>query len=255
MNRRINLHRCFVRIVRCNLLVHVEEVAILRFHHLLTQCDNLFSRWFRQPANACFCFAVTIDRTGEIQEDGFPRLIHTKARVAALLGGTRSDVPWDQISECRIPTFQIVIPISLCNVQCSYRSIPNRFRIFLLRRNPNATIVAQRLRHQCQFRLMLTRNRNACWMNLCEARVGHMSAFFMRLPSCRHIRSHCIRAQEEHIAITAGSQYNRVRCVTFQFSRNQIPSDDSTTFAIDHNHIHHFVAGQHVDLAFGNLTA
>ena len=64
-----------------------------------------------------FGLAVTLDRTRVIQKHSLTGFIHPKARVAALLGGPGRNIARHQVSECRVPTLEVIIPVSLRQFQ------------------------------------------------------------------------------------------------------------------------------------------
>ena len=92
-------------------------------------------------------------------------------------------------------------------------------------------------------------------MDLREARVGHEGSLFVGLPSRTDIGTHGIGAQKEHIAIATRCQNNGVGTVALHLSGHQVSCNDATGFAFHQDHIHHFMAVVHLDLALGNLTA
>ena len=98
---------------------------------------------------------------------------NTASFVANFLGGARRDVARREIAIARI--FSLEIIIALC-----FGNFVRRFiAIFLARRHPDPSIVAQRFRHEGQFGLMFAADRNAGGMNLGETRIREKPAFFI----------------------------------------------------------------------------
>ena len=98
-------------------------------------------------------------------------------------------------------------------------------------------------------------DRNARRVDLRVRGVGHVGALLVGLPSSGHIGAHGIGAQEEHVAIAPAAQDHRVGTVTLDFTGRQVAGDNAAGLAVDHDHIHEFMAVVHGDLALGNLAA
>ena len=91
----VDAHRRLVRILVGDLLVHLEEVAVL----LLDDLD-----------------AEAGDGVPEIEIDGQPGLADATALVADLLDVARGDVARDEIAEARILPFEEVVALVLGNL-------------------------------------------------------------------------------------------------------------------------------------------
>ena len=76
-----------VGIDACNLLVHLEKVAV-------TGCDDVLS----EP----------LDSRGEIEEHCESGLVHTVSGIASLLGGAGCHVTGNEVTESGIPALEIV---------------------------------------------------------------------------------------------------------------------------------------------------
>jgi len=143
VDRGIDPHRHFVRILVGDLLVHVEQVAVLLLDHLGTEaCDRVF----------------------EIEIDGEPAVADAAAVVGHLLRVARRDVARDEVAERRVLPLEIIVALLLGNLL-------GRARVALLLRHPDASVVAQALAHERELRLMLAAHRDARRVNLREARV------------------------------------------------------------------------------------
>ena len=77
----------------------------------------------------------------------------------------------------------------------------------------------------------------------------------MGFPRRGNVGSHGVSTQEEHIAIASRSQDDRMRSVAFHLTCHQVAGNDSSAFAVDDHHIHHFMAVVQLHFAFGNLAA
>src|SRR5579871_3762445 len=143
MRRGINPHRALVSVIAGDLFVDVEQVAVLLAHIL-----------FPEPPN----------RIAEIEINAAPSRSYASAFIANFLRCSGSNISRSQIAKARITAFEIVITLALGNLV--WRTI-----IALRLWHPDAAVIAQRLRHQRQLRLMLAALGNARGVNLCEARI------------------------------------------------------------------------------------
>ena len=144
MGGGVDAHGHAVRVLGRDPLVHVEEVAVLLADH-----------GGAQP----------LDGVGEVQVHAVARLAHAAALVADLLGVARGHVARDEVAEARVLALQVVVALVL-------RYLARRALVALLLRDPDPPVVAQRLAHQRQLRLVLARHRDAGGMDLREARVA-----------------------------------------------------------------------------------
>ena len=234
VNGRENHHRGFVRIVIDNFFVHLEQVAILLFYHI---------------------FAQAFDGVFEVQINRQTRSINAETGIATLFGCTRSHVARHQVAERRIATLQIEIAVFVGNVGRFFLAGTYSLSIFFLFRHPNAAIVAQRFRHQRQFRLEFAVYRNTCRVNLCKTRICEIGTFAIHLHGSRTVRSHSVGRKEERVAIAARANNDCMSEETFDFARHQIACNDAACPTVDNNHIQHFVACVHFHRTFFNLTA
>ena len=122
MDCRIDHHRLFGRITVGDLLVHMEEVAVLPH-------DDIE--------------AVAFDRIGKVQIDAELGVADALPSSQASLALRRGHVAGYQVAETRVLALQVVIAILYRNV-CSLSGIANIFRY------PDATVIAQTLAHQGQ---------------------------------------------------------------------------------------------------------
>ena len=123
MDSRINHHRVFVWADISDFFIHIEEVAV-------TLCNDIFTQ--------------TVDSFGEVKEYGKTGVVYAEALVAAFFGSAAGNVTRNEVTECRITAFQVVVAVFLGNIfslQCTFLQF---LGIFQLLRNPNAAIVTQR---------------------------------------------------------------------------------------------------------------
>src|SRR5690606_40574587 len=103
--------------------------------------------------------------------------------IAALFSGAARHVAGYQVTESRVTTFQIIISFV-------FRNIVGSAVIVFLFRNPDATVISERFRHQCQFRLMIATYRNTGWVDLSKAGIAKIGTFFMSFPCGSNITTH-----------------------------------------------------------------
>src|SRR5437762_14155718 len=103
-------------------------------------------------------FAEALEGVGDLEVNAETARPDTAALVAHFLRGARSDVAGGEVAVTRVFPFQIVIAVGLGNPARRLRAI--HFSL----RHPNAAIVAQRLGHQREFRLMVAADRYASRM-------------------------------------------------------------------------------------------
>ncbi len=95
MDRRINAHRNFVRILICDAFIHFEQVAV---------------------ALANFVNAQPLDRIREIEINAEPVFAHSAPFIAHRFRIPRSNVAGHQIAETRIPSFKVVVALGFGNL-------------------------------------------------------------------------------------------------------------------------------------------
>ena len=233
MDGRINHHRLFPRRGSGNLLIHIEEVTIPLGNPLVTQ---------------------TLDGVGEVQEHGQTRLVHAIAGVATLLGGTRSHITRNQVTEGRIAALQIVIPILFRNLGSFDGMFAEFLHIFQFLGNPDTAVVTQRFAHQGQFALLLAMYRNTGRVNLGKAGIGEESTFLIALPGGGAIGIHCIRGEEIGVSITAGSNHHGMGAKALQLTRYEVTGDDTLCLTVYQHQIQHLVTRIALHGTGGNLT-
>src|SRR6185436_6306750 len=132
--------------------------------------------------------ALFDDRTSEAL-DGIGKIeIHPASAgtdalpfVTRLLRRARSDVARREVPEARVFALEVIIALAL-------RDLPRRTRVALRLRHPDASVIAQRLRHERQLRLIVAALRNARGVDLRVARIGERRAALVRAPDRGGIR-------------------------------------------------------------------
>ena len=154
MDGRVNPHRRLVGVFVGDLMVHVKQVAV-PFAHLV--------------------FTESFDRITEIEIDAVTARANAPAFIAHLFCGAGGDVARDEIAKGGIPAFEIIIALAFRN--------PSRCALVIFGlRHPDAAVVAKRLAHQRQLRLVIAADRNAGRVNLRKTRIGEQRAFAMGAP-------------------------------------------------------------------------
>ena len=118
------------RIDVCYLFVHVEEVSVTLQYNV---------------------DAETLDAFREVEEHGKTSIVYTVSLVATLFGCTAGNVARNQVTECRITAFQIVVTVFFRNIATFLCSSLQSLGVLKLLRHPYASVITQRLRHKRQF--------------------------------------------------------------------------------------------------------
>src|SRR5260370_21002244 len=142
MGSAIYPHRPRGRILSRNPLIDGQQIAVF-----------FANRFEPQP----------VDRVGKIQIDTLPVWADAAAFVTYFLCVPRCDIAGYEVPETGVSILQVIVALTLGNIFGSPR-------IALLFRYPHASIIPERLRHQCQLRLMLAAQRDAGRMNLRNTR-------------------------------------------------------------------------------------
>ncbi len=198
-------------------LVHLEEVAV---------------------AFADRALAEALDRRAEVQVDAEPGLADAAPGVARFLRGTRSDVARREVAEARVLALEVVIALFLGDVsRCP--------RVTRLLRDPDAPVVAQRLAHQRQLRLVLAAHGDARRMDLRVARVRERRALLVRAPIRGRVAALRVRREVENVAVAARREHDGVRDVRAHFTGDEIARDDAARDTRDDDELEHLVARVH----------
>ena len=148
VHRRIDLHWRFVRVVVGNLLIHLEEVTVFVAHHFFTKRSHLVVRRVFDAAYFRLCFSVTHDSAAEIEENSFTCFVYTIPFIAAFFRCARCYIARNEVTKRWVSALEVVVTIFFRNLNRFLAAVADGFNIFKFSRNPDAAIVAKRLRHQ-----------------------------------------------------------------------------------------------------------
>src|SRR5690554_838780 len=90
MDRRINFHGDFIRILARNLLIHVKKISVLTPYSF---------------------FSVPGNDIPEIKKHGFTCFIYPPSFIANVFGISGGNIPWNEVAKGRIPSFQVIVPV------------------------------------------------------------------------------------------------------------------------------------------------
>ncbi len=154
-----------------DLLIHLKQVAVALHDDVESQ---------------------TVDRLREVQIDGQTSVVHAEALVAALLGGTAGHVARNEVAEGGIAALQIVVAVLLGNVPRLDLVLLQLLGVLNLLRHPDTTVVTQRLRHQCQLRLLVTMHGDTGGVNLHVRGICKVGTLTIALNGCGAVASHSV---------------------------------------------------------------
>ncbi len=231
VDRGVDPHRGLVRVLAGDPGVHVEEVVVLLLDAVA---------------------AEALDRGAEVQVDATTYALDRRADAATLvahvLRGARGDVAGDQVAERRVDPLQVVVAVLL-------RDVPRvLLAVRLVLRHPDPAVVAQRLRHQRQLRLVGAGDRDAGRVDLRVAGVRHVGALAVRPPGGGHVRAHGVGGEEEDVAVAAAGEHDDVGEVGLDLAGDQVAGDDAARLAVDDDQLEHLVPGELLDGAGGDLA-
>ena len=199
MDGREDAHRHFVRILIRDALVHVEQVAVALFNGLAAQ---------------------SLDGRGEIEIDAQTAFRRRRGLRRRPFGVARGHVARHQVSKARISPLEVVIAIG-------FRNLIRAAFVALLLRHPDAAVIAQRLAHQRQLRLILARDRDAGRVDLREAGIGKECSAFMRAPDGGNVGALGVCRKIEDVAVAAGGENHSISDMGIDFTCDQVAGDDA----------------------------
>ncbi len=226
VRRRVHPHRHDVGVLAGDLLVHGEEVAVA-----------LLDRRLPQP----------LDGVGEVEVDAVLLGPHAAPLVDHRLGVAGGDVAGDEVAEARVLALQVVVPLGLGD-------LVGPALVVGIFGHPDPAVVAQRLGHQRQLRLVVARGRDAGRMDLRVAGVGEQGAAAVGPPGGGDVRPLGVGREVVDVAVAAGRQHHGVAGVALDRPGHHVAGDDPdrAAAAVDH-HVEHLGAREHPDLAGGDL--
>ena len=175
--------------------------------------------------------------------------------VATLLSSTWSNVTRYEVTEGRVATLQVVVAVFLWNIRALLCTCLQCLSIFELLRNPDTTIITQRLWHQCQLRLLVAMYRNTGWVNLNVRWISHVSTLTIALNSGCTVTTHSVGWKEVSVTIATSCYNNCVCSEALQLTSYEVLSNDTTCMTIDDNDILHLITCIELYLTSLNLCA
>ena len=91
-------------------------------------------------------------------------------------------------------------------------------------------------------------------MDLREAGVAEVGTLTVRTPDGGRVAAHRVGGQEEHVAVAAGSQDDRVGDEGLELAGGHVAGDDAARLALVDDELDHLVAGVFLDGASRDLT-
>src|SRR5438105_11964096 len=220
MHRRVNSHRNFIGVLGRDFLVDIEKISV-------TLADRLFA----QPR----------DGVGKIEIDSTTAGSDTTTFITNFLGCARCDIARRQISEAGVFSLQVIIAIRLRDFIWRLGAIFHPFG------DPDAAIVAERLRHQRELRLMLAGDWDAGRVNLGETGIAEEGATFICAIGGGDIAATRISRKKKDVAITAGCENNGIAGNRANRARAEVPRNNPFGVAVDEHQIEHFGLWKHRD--------
>src|ERR1700730_10374917 len=228
MHSRVNPHRNFIGVFAGDFVVDLEQISVT------------FANRFD---------AETFDGIGKIQIDAASAWTDTATFIANFLGRTRCDVARGEVAVARVLSFEVIIAVLFRDF------VRLLLAIFSALRNPDPSIVAQRLGHQRELGLIIAALWNAGGMDLRETRVGEKSAFFISAVSRSDIATASVGRQIKNLSVSVGREHNGIRGVLVDLTGDQIARNDSLGVPVDSDEVEHLGLRKHLYAAGRNLSA
>ena len=216
-----NLHGGFVGALVGDFFVHVEEVTVAR-------C-NLVA-------------AEVADGLREVEIHSQAGIVHTIALVATFFGSAAGHVAGHEVTEGGIAAFEVVVAVFLGNVLTLETAFLTRLGVFELFGHPNATVVAERLGHEGEFRLFVTVYGDTRGVNLHVRGVGKHGALAVTSDGGRCVAAHGVGREEICVTVTTRTDYHGVSGEAFELTGDEIARNDTACTAVDDNKVEHLVA-------------
>ncbi len=227
MDRRVDAHRRLVGVLVRDLLIHREEVAV-------TLAD--------------LALPEALDGGGEVEIDAKPGFTHATAFVANGLGGAAGDVARREVAERGIHPLKIVIAVAFRDVRRLLAAV------FLALGHPHATVIAERLGHQGELRLIVTADRDARRMDLRVAGVAEARAALVGAPARRDVRTARVGREVIDVAVAAGREHHGVAVVPGDCTRLEVADDDALGVAVHDHEVEHLGVRVGLHTAVGNVA-
>ena len=92
---RVNHHRVLIGAYVGDFFIHIEEVTVALSHNILAQ---------------------TVDCIAKVEEYGQAGIVYAEAFVTTFFGGAAGNVARNEVTECWITAFQVVVAVFLRNI-------------------------------------------------------------------------------------------------------------------------------------------
>ena len=228
----VDLHRLLVGILAGDLVIHLEQVAV---------------------AGADRGLAEAVGRVAEVEEHPEAGLGHAESGVADFLGGAGRDVARGKVAERGIFALEEVVAVVFLDVGGLELAGADLGGDFGGLRHPDAAVVAERLGHQRQLRLVVAADRDAGRVDLGVAGIGEVGAAAGGSPGGGDVAAHRVGRKEEHVAVAAGGENHGVGRVGLDLAADHVADDDAFGVAVNEDDIEHLGPREHFHAALVNL--
>ena len=215
-----------------NLLVHLEEVAVLAVNPLL---------------------AHAVNGVLEVKEHAAAGVGHATLVVTGFLGSAGGNIAGSQVTEGGILALQIVVAIALSHIGGLHLATADLGSHLAALGHPDTAVVTQRLRHEGELALVVALHGDAGGVNLGEAGVSEVGTLLPAGAGGAHVAAHGVGGKEEHAAIATGGEQHGITGIALDFAGHHITHHDTLGVAVDHDEVHHFGTGVHLDVALADF--
>ena len=223
---RVDPHGNLVRVLVGDALVHLEEVPVALLDHVV---------------------AEALDRLLEVEVDAVLLRPDTATGVDFGLDRARRHVARHEVAERGVAPLEEVVAV----VDGDLVGCPG---IVELLRDPDPTVVAQRLRHQRELALEVVAARDARGVDLGEARVREQRTPLVRPPRRGDVARLGVGRQVVGVAVPAGAQGDGVRRPRLHRAGREIAGDDADGAAVLHHEVEHLRPRVHLHRAAVDLV-
>ena len=112
-------------------------------------------------------------------------------------------------------------------------------RVLLFLRHPDAAVVAQRLGHERELRLVVAADRDAGRVNLRVAGIGEAGAALVGAPDGGGVGAARVGREIEDVAVAAGREHDGIGAVAGDLAGDQVADDDALRVAVDDDEVEH----------------
>ena len=217
VDRGVDAHRLPIGVLGGDPLVHGEQVAVLLLDPVA---------------------ALPADGVGEVEVD-----------AAAARPDPAAVVARGEVAEARVLPLQVVVAGVLGDL------VGVLAHVLAPPRHPHPAVVAERLAHERQLRLVVAGDRDARRVDLGEARVGERRPAPVRPVGGRDVAPDRVGGEEEDVAVAAGGEHDGVGGERLDLAGDQVAGDDPAGPAVDHDEVEHLAPREHLHGAVADLPA